>query len=1211
MADVKWNEEQLQAIQAKGCSVLVSAAAGSGKTAVLVERVIRLLVDKSSGVMADQLLIVTFTNLAAEEMKTRINKRITQLLDKCAEDPTIDEAHLRNQQLLLDKANISTIDSFCKEIVKQSYTRFDISPDYRIGDSSELKTLQCQAIEEIAEQFYPRKDFAPIASLLTTTTRDNDLKGEIIEFYKFLSALPFPQQWMDNTIKELENSKLDVMNSQWMKILTNSAISRGKLALGFMSKNQSIFENLYDIFVASPKKLQQHNDEVDFINSLSLCNTREDFTEFLLNHENVFKIRSAPLKVDEHDKDQYEEYKKNRSYIKDVIEELKQFFSYNSQDLLSQLYAITDITKVLFEFVNKFSNQYTLLKKEKNILDFADIERYTLLTLAQVDEQGEFTVDNTPNSIRYNITDDARNLSKTYKQVIVDEYQDVNQLQDLIFKIISNNDKNLFVVGDVKQSIYGFRQAMPDIFIDRKHSYSNSNYQLAQNIVLKKNYRSRYGVTDYVNFVFRQLMKKDLGNLEYTPEDYLVAGATYIGDNDFDVYIHLNNLPVKNSKVRDLAEAECIAKIIKESVGKYDVTTGDTTRKAQYSDVAILMRSVKNTTILVDYLSQQNIPVVTETTSSLLDCKEVQFIINLLRIIDNPLQDIPLYSVLVSPLFGFTPQQIAQLRATGDRKTFLYKNVMDNSKTNPDLKAFVDELEYYREISANNPTDILINIIYQRTAITQLVSALDNGEIILNNLRLLHNYSKNFENEQNKGVTAFIRYIEHAIENNSSLDAQTGSNTDGNAVRVMTMHHSKGLEYPVCILAGLGRKPLNYTNKMYFDRELGIGMQMKDLKTATIYKTFPYLAIIDKKKADSVAEELRVLYVALTRAREQLHLVGSYDNLPKRIKTISSEIALYGEIKSDMLISHNSMLDWTIATSLMMKPEKSQQKNPLWKFADKFFIERIANNNTVNPLPYRDVFTEIIDVQLQETIQEDILNEQTEPLQNIDEYTEIEFTHPLLDITTLDNRFNTEYKYQNSVDVPSVVTPSAIAHSQSKIVYLEDFEFEEKEQLTATQRGTAMHQFMEFAQLHTALVSPQAEIFRLVKEGYLSPKQGECIDATYIKACLETSIMQRYIKSPKKYKEVKFEAMVKATETGFENCNEEHLLRGAVDCAFEENDEIVIIDYKTDRVKTMEQLKEKYAMQLKLYKLGLSATLHKPVKQCVIYSFYLNDFIEV
>lgn len=1211
MSDVKWNEEQKQAIQAKDCSVLVSAAAGSGKTAVLVERVIRLLIDKSSGVMADQLLIVTFTNLAAEEMKTRINKRITQMLDKCAEDSSIDEAHLRNQQLLLDKANISTIDSFCKEVVKKSYTYFDISPDYRIGDNSELKALQCQAVEQVAEEFYPREDFAPIASLLTTTTKDNTLKVEIINFYSFLSALPFPQQWMDNTIKSLENAKLDVMNSIWVKTLTHSAVRNINLAQGIMNNNQYIFEELNDVFSMNTAKVQQHTEEMEFIKSLTQCNSREDYINALFDKENPFNTSLVRVKVEEQDKPFYEEYKKNRSKIKGIVEELTQFFSYTEKDLLLQLYTATDITKVLFEFVRKFIDCYTLLKKEKNILDFADIERYALLTLAQVDENGEFAVDNSANSIRYNITDEAKNLSKSFKQVIVDEYQDVNQLQDLIFKIISDNDKNLFVVGDVKQSIYGFRQAMPDIFIDRKYSYNNADDTEARNIVLKKNYRSRDGVTDYVNFIFRQLMKKDLGNLEYSPEDYLVAGASYIGNNDFDVYIHLNNLPERNSKARDLAEAECIAQIIKDSVGKYNVTTGDSTRKAQYNDVAILMRSVKNTSVLVDYLSQQNIPVITETTSSLLDCKEVQTIINLLKIIDNPLQDIPLYSVLVSPLFGFSPQQIAQLRATNNKKGFLYQNILKVADSNPDLKAFLQELEYYREISANSPTDKLINIIYQRTAITELVSALDDGGVVLNNLRLLHNYSKSFENEQNKGVTSFIRYIDNAIENNASLDAQTGSNTDGNAVRIMTMHHSKGLEYPVCILAGLGRKPLNYTNKMYFDREMGIGLQVKDIKTSTIYKTFPYLAIIDKKKSDSVAEELRVLYVALTRAREQLHLVGSQANLPKLIDNISAEIALYGGINSDMLINHNSMLDWIIATSLMMKPTQKQQKNPLWKYANKFFIKRIANNSNIQTPTYRDVFTEIIDVAQEKNNQQSENEQTTVDCENDKCIQEVIFDKPLLDIDYLHQRFNTQYKYQNSVDVPSVITPSALVHSERKIVYLENFQFEEKEELTATQRGTAMHMFMEFAQLHTALVSPQAEVYRLVKEGYLTEKQGECIDVNYIKACLNTSIMQRYIKSPKKYKEIKFEAMVKASETGFESCNEEHLLRGAVDCAFEEDNQLVIIDYKTDRIKAIEELKEKYETQLKLYKLGLSATLHKPVKQCVIYSFYLNDFIEV
>lgn len=1216
MADVKWNEEQIQAINAKDCSVLVSAAAGSGKTAVLVERVIQLLIDKNSGVMADELLIVTFTNLAAEEMKIRINKRITQMLDMCATDSTIDETHLRNQQLLLDKAHISTIDSFCKNIVKTSYAKFDISPDYRIGDQAELKAMQCRAVEEVAQNYYLRDDFEDIASLLTTATNDNTLKELVINFYSFLSALPFPNQWMTQTLQRLKSSREDVIHSVWVENILNQSIRDVEYISGIMTNSCQLLDkldSLEDFYERFPKKVVQHNSEKQLVEKLLNCKEWNEFQKALFSAENqnVFFERSAQVRgLAGESADVYESYKDNRNKIKEEIQLLKNSFALSNEELENQLDEIIRITTVLFSFIDDFTECFTRLKKEKNILDFADIERFTLLTLAQVDDNGEYSIDDTQNSIRYNITNEAKALAESFKQVIVDEYQDVNQLQDLIFKIISNNDKNLFVVGDVKQSIYGFRQAMPDIFINRRINYNNLDDSQARNIILKRNYRSRDGVTDYVNFVFANLMQKDLGNLEYTPEDYLVPGAKYIGENNFDVYLHLNNLPKKRKKLRDLAEAKSIAKIIQDNIGKYDVTSGDTTRKAEYKDVAILMRSVKDTTTITEYLEQCGIPVITETKLSLLDCKEVQIVIDLLKVIDNPLQDIPLYSVMVSPIYGFTPQQVAQLRCNANRNGFLYSNVLAEATHNAQLAEFIDEIEYYREIAANKPTDELINIIYRRTAITELVSALDDGEVVLNNLRLLFNYSKGFENEQNKGVTSFIRYIERAVETGSILEGQTGANTDGNAVRIMTMHHSKGLEFPICIISNLGRDLKKYNDKMYFDRELGLGLQLKDMEYSASYKSIPYIAIVNKLQQDSVAEELRILYVALTRAREQLHLVGAYANLPKLINSISLELTLYNGVKSDVLLKHNSMLDWLIAVSLLMKPQEGQNDNILWEYTNQFFRKNIAYNPEYIGRRYRDIYIEYSDIKDDEDgnleeitiISEDDINSETNLIQTS--------TQPNIDIEKLNARFNTPYPYQVSVDIPSVVTPSSLTH-QSVRTFLDDFDFDQKDTLTSAQRGTAMHTFMEYSNLENALISPQEEINLLVQKGYLTQLQAKSISIDYITKCLNTSIMQSFIKADNKYKEVKFEVMVKASLTGFGDCDEEHMLRGSVDAAFEEDNQLIIIDYKTDRVNSIEELKEKYSTQLSLYKLGLSATLNLPVKKCIIYSFYLNDFIEV
>ena len=1199
MSKVQWNNEQKLAIQEQDKSILVSAAAGSGKTAVLVERVIQLLTDKHSGVMADELLIVTFTNLAADEMKNRINKRITQLLDESADNPEIDETHLRTQQLLMDKAHISTIDSFCREVVKTSYTKFDISPDYRIGDKSELKALKCKVVEEIAEQYYPQEKFKALASLLTTADSDTGLKDTVIRFHEFLSALPFPKKWLKNMLDNLKNAQNDILHCMWIENIIEKARKDILYIHGLMKDSCHIFDELENTDILSETKryderLAMHLADKNFVAQLVGCRTFHEIQQCL--YHDTFSEKLLQLRgLSDEGKLIYENYKNNRKTIQKIISEMKNSFFVSEEELREQLRKATENIAVLCEFVTDFDLLYTQRKREKNVMDFSDIERYTLLTLAEENENGEYVTD----GIHYTVTEEGKTFARTFKQVIVDEYQDVNQLQDVIFKILSQNDKTLFVVGDVKQSIYGFRQAMPDIFIDRRKTYDTFPDSQARNIILKQNYRSRYGVTDYVNFVFSQLMQKELGNLEYLPEDYLVCGADYPKNNDYDVYFHINNLEQRSKKIAHLYEAKKIAEIIQNNVGKYDVKDGDTTRKAQYKDVAILMRTVKDTAILTDYLRSQEIPVVTETTSSLLDCKEVQIVIDLLRVIDNPLQDIPLYSTLVSPIYGFTPQEVAQIRCNTDRTSLLYRNIITESEQNEKVRRFVADIEYYRELSANNPADVLIHLIYRKTAITEFAVAQVNGEIILNNLRLLYECAKNFENDQNRGITGFLRYIDHAVETGAEPEVQTGSATDGNCVRIMTIHHSKGLEFPICIIANTGRQPKNYTDKVYFHRSYGVGLQIKDPVTSVTQRTFLYDALINKLRSDEVAEELRVLYVALTRAREQLHIVGSLKGLEKTVNKISLEISVYQGINSEILIKNNYMLHWLIAVLLTMKP-KEKQNNPLWKYANESFLKNIARNPDYPFKAYHSVFTEIDNILIEEETETD----NSETVSETEETTESS-----IDISLLDKRFKEVYRYENSVNVPSVVTPSSMATHYFST--LNRFDFEDRGSRIATERGNAMHRFMECADIEKAELNPKKEIERLVEEEYLSEEQAKLITLHYITRCLKTPIMQRYIKAEKKYRETQFEVMISAKLTGYPDCEEEHLLRGAVDCAFEEDGEIVIIDYKTDYVKDIDELREKYYLQLSLYKTGLSATLKKRVKSCYIYSFYLNSFIEI
>ena len=417
----------------------------------------------------------------------------------------------------------------------------------------------------------------------------------------------------------------------------------------------------------------------------------------------------------------------------------------------------------------------------------------------------------------------------------------------------------------------------------------------------------------------------------------------------------------------------------------------------------------------------------------------------------------------------------------------------------------------------------------------------------------------------------------------------------------MTIHHSKGLEFPVCIVNNTGRQPKNYTDKVYFHREYGVGLQIKDTKTLVTQKTFLYDALVNKLKSDEVAEELRVLYVALTRAREQLHIVGSLRNIESVVGKISTEIAVYQSVSSEILLKNNYMLYWLIAVSLMMKPKDKTMPNPLWQYADKSFLEKIAHNPSYAFGEYQNIFTEV------ETVVCDEEEETAEAEQSDEILDETEFS--AIDTDLLDERFRTSYRYENSVNVPSVVTPSAMTHHYFSS--LNKFTFEEKGSKIAVERGKAMHRFMECADIEKAVNHPQEELERLVENEYLSEEQAKWITLPYIQRCLATPIMQRYIHSAKKYRETQFEVMISAKLTGFPDCEEEHLLRGAVDCAFEENGELIIIDYKTDYTKDIHELKERYTPQLALYRTGLSATLGKPVKACYLYSFYLNNFIEI
>ena len=1178
---VKWTENQLNAIEARNGSLLISAAAGSGKTAVLVERVIQRIIDEENPIDANKLLVVTYTRAAAFEMKERIYAKLNELISK----DTLNK-HLRRQQLLLNNANISTIHSFCKDLIKENFYQLDISVDYRLADETEIKIIKTQAVESVVEDLYidDSENFVEFVNLFSNAKSDILLKEVILKMYTFLIAHPFSESWLQAKEK-MYDAQIPVKETLWGIVLTDYVkevaefcFDLAKLNFDLITENNYLGDKIYTLL----------NEDYEFTNLLKTKLTECEWDDIATYVATFNKGRLSVPKDYTNDTVKLT-IQGRREILKSTLEKIQNIYKFTQSSFKEDIYQMSPVVHYLFKAVRLFDAKYKEIKKEKNIADFNDLEHWALNLLVCETSTG------------FEYTNFAKDVSNRFVEVMVDEYQDANELQDMIFTAVSNKGNNLFVVGDVKQSIYGFRQAMPEIFIRRKNNcelYNKEKDNYPSKVILDKNFRSRNGVTQAVNYVFKRLMSKKVGDMEYTDEEELVYGASYEQSNTPDMHFHL----IKKGDAEEnnnILEARHIANIIKQKMAEnYQVNDKGNIRPLKFSDCCILLRSVSGSASdFTKELAHNNIPSSCETTPSFLSSYEIMVIMNFLRVIDNPLQDIPLLSVMLSPIGGFTEDSVAQIRLN-DKKSPLYVALEKAKDSINDAEKFCKLLDELRSVSVTVDTSVLINIIFNETAFTSFVQADDENNIKINNLRLLLEYAKSFEKSGYRGLSSFIRYIDKIEEQNSDLASRTNGTDGVDTVKIMTIHHSKGLEYPLCFIANTSKRIQSDKNdEILMHSELGVGIRRKDMLLNCRYNTMPRLAISLEVERENISEELRVLYVAMTRAREKLYIIGTQPNPEKYISDIASSILTLDKIHPYIVRSVSTICEWITLCALLHKDGKDIRVNTNLTILD--FKEDTTNweIEIIEDVKHNLEFPKVADEQ-------NTSNYDSEMIKNID-------------FSNIIEQFTKSYNNAPLTKIPVKVSASQIAHQDTynKYSFQSKPKFAMSSELTGAKKGTAIHQFMQFANFENYIDNSIKEVERLVNKNYITTEQAKVLDEYAINKCLNSEIMQRQLKSQKTYREHRFSVKIKVSEVdktiGKPYCDEEIILQGAIDTAFLEDNQLVIVDYKTDRVKNLEKLKELYTKQLGLYKFAMEKCTGLKVKECVIYSFELNSSIKV
>lgn len=1260
MAD-NWTEEQIEAINTRHCNLLVAAAAGSGKTAVLVERIIKIVTDEENPIDIDKLLVVTFTNAAAAEMRERVGAAISKELYRKPDSPV-----LHRQLVLLNKARITTIHSFCLDVIRNYFHLIDLDPKFRISDETEASLLKNETVEELFDEKYKEKDeaFLNLVEAYCSNRDDQALVQIVLSLYNFAKSSPQPEKWLREMSEAFNVTEdYDFGSTKYAASLLESV----SIELAGMTRQIQRALKLINLEASIQPYEVNFKDDSDIIRNL-LEQTKVSFDSFINNLGSVSfsKLKRCGKDADENKK---EEVKKIRDGYKKQIKKIQDdILGSVSEEMQQHFKELYPAIKYLTELVIEFDTEYIKKKRERGIIDFNDFEHLALKILTREDENGNMIP-----------TEAAKELREKYEEILIDEYQDSNMVQEVILNSISRAHEevpNLFMVGDVKQSIYSFRQAKPELFLNKYTNYSAEKGARNRKILLFKNFRSRKNVIDAVNFVFKAIMSEHIGELNYDDTESLKLGAVFPkaeegftvgGETELDIIERnksekeaLKGDAEEASEKEDIdnirLEARAVAKRIKELVEGRKINFGvfDKASKAyrtvQYKDIVILLRATeKYAPAFTEELKNFDIPVFADTGSGYFEAVEIKTVLALLQIIDNPRQDIPLLAVLRSPVAAFSEEELIDIRSVNKNSSFyeavklaagqfFNSSAADSGSETKDGNInealskkcgdFLNTLMEYRALSLHMPIDEFIWYLYTDTGYYGYAGAMHGGAQRQANLKILFQRAKAYENTSYKGLFNFINFINKLKISSKDMGSAKILGENENVVRIMSIHKSKGLEFPVVILACCGKNfnQRDLAKPILFHYDLGFGPDYVNYNRRISYPTILKNVIKNKIKIESLSEEMRILYVALTRAKEKLIITGSVNDTQKSCVKWAEDIDNKDEkISENVILNGKNYLDW-ICPAVM----RHEDGEILREKAGLLEVSSIADESRwkVKLLTRDEVLK--TDSETDEKQADDVAVSKEEQLKNI--ISEIENNPPRTAYyKEIDRRLGWKYKYSSAAKLPSSVSVSELKRQQviedeySSNLFAPALKkrpafMEEKKGLTPAEKGTAMHKVMQSLDFslgfEEAVIKDQIE--KMIFKELLTQKQADTVNVKKISRFFNSDFGKRMLASNDVKREMPFVIRIKASEAYKDLPEEQYgdeyiMLQGAIDCYFEEDDGLVLVDYKTDYVndENVGDVINKYAGQLKYYSLALNKITGKIVKEKYLYLFYDGRIVKV
>ncbi|WP_312475569.1 helicase-exonuclease AddAB subunit AddA [Neobacillus sp.] len=1238
---VTWTDDQWKAIQARDKDILVAAAAGSGKTAVLVERIIRKILANEDPIDVDELLVVTFTNASAAEMRHRIGEALEKAIDQ---DPS--SRHLRKQLGLLNKASISTLHSFCMEVIRKYYYLIDVDPGFRIADETEAQLMRDEVIDELFEEEYGRKNnvaFFNLVDSFTSDRSDTALQEIVRSIYDFARSNPLPDQYLHGVV-----SMYDVDDMTNVEDLPFIQALLFDIELQFEAAKVMIKQGLEITKLPNGPAPRAENflDDINVIDTLIVAQQESWATLYQAMQTWSFS-RAKPLKKDQYDTVLSEKAQKLREKAKKKIQDIKEeLFSRKPEGFLRDMVEMRPLIGTLVYLVKEFSVRFEKAKREKGLVDYSDLEHYCLEILTgEISIEGEFLP-----------SEAALAYKRHFKEVYCDEYQDTNMVQETILRLVTQEDEkygNLFMVGDVKQSIYRFRLAEPNLFLGKYNRFTVDGKATGLRIDLARNFRSRKEILDATNYLFKQIMGVKVGEIEYDEAAELRNGAPYPEEEPFPVEIMLIDHTSENSEAasdtvleaeaepvgfdpadleQSQLEARVIAAKIKELIANgapvYNAKT-ESSRPMMYRDAVILLRSMTWAPQIIEEFKQQGIPIYANLSTGYFEATEVAVMMSLLKVIDNPFQDIPLASVLRSPIVGLNEEELAKIRIHQKRGSFweavsafcASKSADSSEAFYEKVRRFNDLLKDWRGLARQGSLSELIWQLYRDTQFYDFVGGLPGGKQRQANLRALYDRARQYEQTSFRGLFRFLRFIERMIERGNDLGAARALGEQEDVVRIMTIHSSKGLEFPVVFIAGMARNfnMADIRKPFMLDKEFGFAAKYVNAEKRISYPSLPQIAFKRKKKMEMLAEEMRVLYVAMTRAKEKLYMTATLKDATKKIdKWIDVSSNKEWLLKDYERASAMSYIDW-VGPAII----RHQDCRDLRMTGETY--ELVPEDITNHPSSWEISLISAEEIGKQELALE---KEDDQFLKRVQKAQTVSIASTFAD--EIKSRLTWEYSFSSAAahrskqSVSEIKRQKEMADEQSGTDLVRSFKksivkrpkFMQEKQLTPAERGTAMHMVMQHVDL-TKTVSEDTintQLIWMVNNELLTPEQAEVIDCKLIAQFFNSNLGQRYFHAKAIHREIPFTLSLPATDVypAWTEAEESVFVQGIIDCILEDENGLVLIDYKSDGItgrykggfdQAKPILEERYRLQINLYTRAIEQIWKRNVVERYLFFF--------